>query len=236
MAARLQGQLDLQKGRQDELLQTLSPGGDHRLRRCRARADRRAADRPARAPAARGGDAARGAPSRSPRPRLREGTVDLITVLQHAADAVPGRRTRWRRPGWRALQAVVSLFQALGGGWRCPSRTGAIAAQSPNARRSAHEIRVMCCESAAAPLFMIALRLAGCRWHRRRSLAIAIVALVLMAAPLPTGRSNPQAAAAARRPRRRRRRAGAGARRAVQLGPTCRSISTASAPPARSTP
>ena len=48
--------------------------------------------------------------------RLREGTVDLVTVLQtqqtlfQAEDALA--QVRLAR-----LQAVISLFQALGGGW-----------------------------------------------------------------------------------------------------------------------
>jgi outer membrane protein TolC len=51
--------------------------------------------------------------------RLREGTVDLVTVLQtqqtlfQALDNLA--QVRLAR-----LQAVVSLFQALGGGWQPP--------------------------------------------------------------------------------------------------------------------
>ena len=55
--------------------------------------------------------------------RLREGTVDLLTVLQtqqtlFTAEAalVVARLAR--------LQAVLSLFQALGGGWM-PAEAGA---------------------------------------------------------------------------------------------------------------
>ena len=48
--------------------------------------------------------------------RLREGTIDLVTVLQaeqtlfQAQDALAQARLA-------RLQAVVSLYQALGGGW-----------------------------------------------------------------------------------------------------------------------
>jgi outer membrane protein TolC len=48
--------------------------------------------------------------------RLREGTVDLVSVLQtqqtlfQAQDALAQARLQ-------RLQAIVSLYQALGGGW-----------------------------------------------------------------------------------------------------------------------
>ena len=53
--------------------------------------------------------------------RLREGTVDLVTVLNtqqtlfQAEDALAQARLA-------RLQAVVSLFQALGGGWALPNQ------------------------------------------------------------------------------------------------------------------
>ena len=57
--------------------------------------------------------------------RLREGTVDLTTVLitQQALfnaqdNQVVARLAR--------LQAVLSLYQALGGGWMPPAKNGAI--------------------------------------------------------------------------------------------------------------
>ena len=48
--------------------------------------------------------------------RLREGTVDLVTVLitQQALFTAEDNRVTARLA---RLQAVVSLFQALGGGW-----------------------------------------------------------------------------------------------------------------------
>ena len=62
---------------------------------------------------------ARAKPSGWPKTRLREGTVDLVTVLQTqqtlftAEDQhVVARLAR--------LQAVLSLFQALGGAWLPP--------------------------------------------------------------------------------------------------------------------
>jgi outer membrane protein TolC len=62
--------------------------------------------------------------------RLREGTVDLVTVLQtqqtlfQAQDALAQARLA-------RLQAIVSLYQALGGGWP-PVEAQAIATADPN--------------------------------------------------------------------------------------------------------
>jgi len=115
---RLQGQLDLQRGRQDELLQAYrkavingfsevdqaliavqKTAERERLQRDVVRASRQAFD--------------------IAETRLRAGTVDLVTVLQtqqtlfQAQDLLAQvRLTR--------LQAAVSLFQALGGGWQMP--------------------------------------------------------------------------------------------------------------------
>ena len=112
---RLLGNVELQKGKQDELLQThrkavISAFSDvdtaltgirksadlERLQRDVVTASRRAFD--------------------ISETRLREGTIDLLTVLQTqqtlyaAEDAlVQARLAR--------VQAVVSLYQALGGGW-----------------------------------------------------------------------------------------------------------------------
>lgn len=112
---RLLGNIDLQKGRQDELLQTyrkavISAFSDvetalsgirtstqqEQLQRDVVTASQRAFD--------------------ISEQRLREGTIDLVTVLQTqqtlftAQDAlVQARLAR--------MQAVVSLYQALGGGW-----------------------------------------------------------------------------------------------------------------------
>jgi outer membrane protein TolC len=112
---RLQGQLDLQRGRQEELLQiyrktVVSAFADveraliaiqetakrERLQRDAVVASRRAFD--------------------LSETRLREGTIDLITVLNAQQTLFQNldvlAQTRFAR-----FQAMVSLFQALGGGW-----------------------------------------------------------------------------------------------------------------------
>jgi NodT family efflux transporter outer membrane factor (OMF) lipoprotein len=116
--ALLQGQFDLQRGKQDELLQNYrkavinaftdvekalvavqQTAEQERLQREVVRSSRRAFE--------------------IAEQRLREGTVDLVTVLQtqqtlfQALDNLA--QVRLAR-----LQAVVSLFQALGGGWQPP--------------------------------------------------------------------------------------------------------------------
>jgi NodT family efflux transporter outer membrane factor (OMF) lipoprotein len=112
---RLQGQLDLSKGRQDELLQTYRKAvisGFTDVENALAAIQQNAArERYLQAAVI----ASRRAFEIS-ETRLREGTVDLVTVLQtqqslfQAEDQlVQARLAR--------LQAVVSLYQALGGGW-----------------------------------------------------------------------------------------------------------------------
>jgi NodT family efflux transporter outer membrane factor (OMF) lipoprotein len=116
----LQGQFDLQKGRQEELLQlyrkaVVNGFADveraliavrqtaelERLQREVVRSTRQAFE--------------------IAESRLREGTVDLITVLNtqqalfQAQDALAQARLS-------RLQAVVALFQALGGGWQKPPK------------------------------------------------------------------------------------------------------------------
>ncbi len=113
--AKLQGNLDLQKGKQDELLQNyrkavISAFSDvenaldgirqttlrERLQRDVVTSSRRAFD--------------------ISEQRMRQGTIDLVTVLQtqqtlyQAEDALAQARLAH-------VQAVVSLYQALGGGW-----------------------------------------------------------------------------------------------------------------------
>jgi NodT family efflux transporter outer membrane factor (OMF) lipoprotein len=113
---RLLGNLDQQKGRQDELLQNyrksvISAFSDvetaltnvrqaalrERLQRAVVESSRRAFD--------------------ISEQRLREGTIDLVTVLQtqqtlySAQDALVVARLAH-------IQAIVSLYQALGGGWK----------------------------------------------------------------------------------------------------------------------
>jgi NodT family efflux transporter outer membrane factor (OMF) lipoprotein len=127
--ARLQGQYDFAKGRQDELLQlyrksVISGFADveialiavrqtaerERLQRDVVRSSRQAFE--------------------ISEQRLREGAVDLVTVLNtqqtlfQAQDLLA--QVRLQR-----LQAVVSLFQALGGGWQMPPKVRSAAGQPP---------------------------------------------------------------------------------------------------------
>ena len=112
---RLQGNLDLQKGRQDELLQAYRKAVisgfvdvENALDAIRQTAARERLLRDAVASSRRAFDIAE--------QRLREGTVDLVTVLQtqqtlfQAEDALAQARLAH-------VQAIVSLYQALGGGW-----------------------------------------------------------------------------------------------------------------------
>jgi outer membrane protein TolC len=117
---RLQGQLDFEKGRQDELLQlyrraVVSAFGDveraliatqqsaqrEQLQREVVRSSRRAFE--------------------ISETRLREGAVDLITVL-NTQQALFQADDTLAQARLARLQAVVSLFQALGGGWPLPPK------------------------------------------------------------------------------------------------------------------
>ena len=113
--ARLQGNLDLQKGRQDELLQAyrkavISGFADveNALDAIRQTALRERLQREVVTSSRRAFDISE--------QRLREGTVDLVTVLQtqqtlyQAEDALAQARLAH-------VQAIVGLYQALGGGW-----------------------------------------------------------------------------------------------------------------------
>ena len=112
---RLQGNLDLQKGKQDELLQTyrkavISGFADveNALDAIRQTALRERLQGDVVASSRRAFDIAE--------QRLRQGTIDLVTVLQtqqtlfQAEDALVQYRLAH-------VQAIVSLYQALGGGW-----------------------------------------------------------------------------------------------------------------------
>jgi outer membrane protein TolC len=112
---RLLGNLDVQKGKQDELLQTyrksvISAFADveNALDSIRQNAEREKLQRDVVTSSRRAFDIAE--------QRLREGTVDLVTVLQtqqtlyQAEDALAQARLAH-------VQAIVSLYQALGGGW-----------------------------------------------------------------------------------------------------------------------
>ena len=111
----LLGNLDLQKGKQDELLQTyrkavISGFADveNALDGIRRTAERERLQREVVTSSRRAFDISE--------QRLREGTVDLVTVLQtqqtlfQAEDALVQARLAH-------VQAIVSLYQALGGGW-----------------------------------------------------------------------------------------------------------------------
>lgn len=54
--------------------------------------------------------------------RLREGTIDVVTLLntQHTLFQAQDQLTQVRL---QKVQAYVSLFQALGGGWSRPMKT-----------------------------------------------------------------------------------------------------------------
>ena len=112
---KLQGNLDLQKGRQDELLQNyrkavISGFADveNALDAIRQTALRERLQRDVVTSSRRAFDISE--------QRLRQGTIDLVTVLQtqqtlyQAEDALAQARLAH-------VQAIVSLYQALGGGW-----------------------------------------------------------------------------------------------------------------------
>ena len=94
----------------------LPQGGDLGLRRRGDRARRHPADRAAPAAAARRGDEFAARLRLFPSSASRQGTIDLVTVLQtqqtlyQAEDALVQARLAH-------VLAVVSLYQALGGGW-----------------------------------------------------------------------------------------------------------------------
>ena len=122
---RLQGNLDLTKGRQDELLQNyrkavISGFADvenaldgirqtalrERLQGDVVNSSRRAFD--------------------IAEQRLREGTVDLVTVLQTQQTLYQAQDTL-AQARLAHVQAIVSLYQALGGGWLPKPEVAAIA-------------------------------------------------------------------------------------------------------------
>ena len=113
--ARLQGQLDYQKGRQDELLQLYRKAivsgfsdVEQALIAVQQTAQRERLQRDVVASSRKAFEISE--------TRLREGTIDLVTLLNtqqtlfQAQDSLAQARLD-------RLQAVVALFQALGGGW-----------------------------------------------------------------------------------------------------------------------
>jgi multidrug efflux system outer membrane protein len=119
---RLQGQLDFQKGRQDELLQLYRKAivngfadveraliavqltaQRERLQREVVRSSRTAFD--------------------ISETRLREGTIDLVTLLNTQQTLFQAQDVL-AQAQFDRLNAVVSLFEALGGGWQKPAKDG----------------------------------------------------------------------------------------------------------------
>ena len=122
---RLQGQLDLQRGRQDELLQlyrraVVNAFGDveRALVDIRFTGERERLQRQVVASSRRAFEISE--------TRLREGAVDLVTVLNTQQTLFQAQDALYQSRLAR-LQAVVSLFQALGGGWPHPRETIAVA-------------------------------------------------------------------------------------------------------------
>ncbi|WP_245416719.1 efflux transporter outer membrane subunit [Undibacter mobilis] len=112
---RLLGNVDLQKGRQDELLQNyrkavISGFADVEtaLSAIRTTTQREQLQRAVVSASQRAFDISE--------QRLREGTIDLITVLQTQQSLFTAQDSLVQARLAR-LQAVVSLYQALGGGW-----------------------------------------------------------------------------------------------------------------------
>jgi NodT family efflux transporter outer membrane factor (OMF) lipoprotein len=117
---RLLGQLDLRKGQQDELLQLYRKSVvngfadvDRALVAVQQTAARERLQREVVRSTKEAFDIAE--------TRLREGTVDLITVL-NTQQALFQAQDVLAQARLARLQAVVSLFQALGGGWQKPSK------------------------------------------------------------------------------------------------------------------
>ena len=114
-AGKLQGNLDLQKGKQDELLQTyrktvISAFGDveNALDAIRQTALRERLQRQVVA-------SSRQAFTISEQ-RFREGTIDLVTLLQTQQTLYQAEDTL-AQARLAHVQAIVTLYQALGGGW-----------------------------------------------------------------------------------------------------------------------
>jgi outer membrane protein, multidrug efflux system len=115
-AGKLTGNLDLQKGKQDELLQdyrkaVISAFSDVEtaLNDVRETAQRERLQREVVASSRRAFDISE--------QRFQQGTIDLITVLQTQQTLYSAQDTLVQAR-LAHLQAIVSLYQALGGGWR----------------------------------------------------------------------------------------------------------------------
>ncbi len=122
---RLQGQLDLTRGRQDELLQlyrksVVSAFGD--VERALVATQQSARREQLQREVVRSSRLA----FEISETRLREGAVDLVTVL-NTQQALFQADDNLAQARLARLQAVVSLFQALGGGWPLPPKRAAAA-------------------------------------------------------------------------------------------------------------
>ena len=120
--------------------------------------------------------------------RLREGTIDLVTVLNTQQTLFQAQDVL-AQAQFDRLKAVVSLFQALGGGWQSPRkmRLAEHLETAPKAPESTlrlpHEMCVMCCESGGRVAIYGAATSGRLEMAiRRRSIATALVALVLIGA------------------------------------------------------
>jgi outer membrane protein TolC len=125
--ARLQGLFDLQMGRQDEFLQAYRRAVvngfadvDRALIAVQQTAERERLQRQVVNSTRRAFEIAES--------RLREGTVDLVTVL-NTQQALFQAQDNLAQARLLRLQAVVGLFQALGGGWHEPPENGRLAAE-----------------------------------------------------------------------------------------------------------
>jgi NodT family efflux transporter outer membrane factor (OMF) lipoprotein len=123
----LQGQLDLQRGRQEELLQTYRKSiisaftdVEKALVAIRDTTRQEALQRQAVVSSRRAYELSE--------QRLREGTIDLVTVLNTEQTLFQALDTQSQLRLAR-LQAAVSLFQALGGGWPA-KRNGLVATEA----------------------------------------------------------------------------------------------------------
>ncbi len=112
---RLQGNLDLQKGRQDELLQLYRKSVisgfvdvENALDAIRQTALRERLQRDVVASSQRAFDISE--------QRLNQGTIDLVTVLQ-TQQTLYQAQLLYVQAQLAHVQAIVSLYQALGGGW-----------------------------------------------------------------------------------------------------------------------
>jgi multidrug efflux system outer membrane protein len=129
---RIQGQFDLQKGRQDELLQLYRKAvvsGFADVERALVAVQQTAARERLQREVVRSTQQAFSIAET----RLREGTVDLITVL-NTQTALFQAQDNLAQARLLRLQAIVGLVQALGGGWQKPQEKHARGPESVSGR------------------------------------------------------------------------------------------------------